>query len=74
MLGSLKLTPIDPIENIVLLSEFNVISVGVGMKEFSFVTDQNTSLLLIVLRALPAKRMLNIPTTRSDVIPPDTVL
>ena len=70
MLGSFRLTPIDPIENISLLSELNAISVGVGTKEFSFVADQKTSLLFIVLRALPAKRIAKMPTTRSDVMPP----
>ena len=74
MLGSFRLTPINPIENIDLLSELNAMSVGVGMKEFSFVADQKTSLLFIVLRALPANRMAKMPTTRSEVMPPEMVL
>ena len=74
MLGSFKSIPNDPIENIVLLSELNAMSVGVGTKELSFVADQKTSLLLIVLRALPAKRMAKMPTTRSEVMPPEMVL
>ena len=52
----------------------NVILALVGVKAFSVVVDQDMSVLFTVARALLPNNIVNMPTTRRDRTPPETVV